>query len=211
MSLKITMMAFLKQFSQWTAIALLILFTLLGTVGTPALASILRTADSGAIVVQSRRTVRDQHRQSWQVIAFKRVQPDAADEAIYLRLVAFPGSVAIDHPQPILLSNVQGQVWTAADRSDQISVSAQPSIRQSVGQYELQAVLPALSDQTLRLEIPIVDQDAIVLRIPPALIQEWQTVAQTVAEQLVKDCDRFPLEARQNPAFPEWTGCRVEE
>lgn len=200
------MTAFLKRFSQWTAIALIILlgFT---AFSAPALASILRTADTGAIVVQSRRTLRDQHRQSWQVIAFKRVQPDAPEEAIYLRLVAFPGSVAIDHPQPILLSNVQGQVWSAADRSDQIALSAQPSVGQSVGQYELQAVLSTLPDQTLRLEVPTL-QEAIVLRIPPALIQEWQTVAQSEASQLVKNCDRFPLEARQNPDFPEWTGCR---
>ncbi len=208
-------MDLLKQFSQWTAIARLLFIAFgmvlitFGTVNTPAHASLLRTADSGAIVVQSRRTLRDQHRQSWQVIAFKRVQPDAPEEAIYLRLVAFPGSVAIDHPQPILLSNVQGQVWTAADRSDQITV-AQPSVGQSVGQYELQAILSALPDQTLRLEVPTA-QEAIVLRIPPALIQEWQAVAQSESSQLVNACAQFPLEARQNSAFPEWTGCRSTE
>ncbi|MBI4783835.1 MAG: DUF3122 domain-containing protein [Oscillatoriophycideae cyanobacterium NC_groundwater_1537_Pr4_S-0.65um_50_18] len=176
---------------------------LLGT-ALPATASLLRTADAGTIVVQSRRTLRDQNRQSWQAIAFKRVQPDLSDQPLYLRLVAFPDSVAIDHPQPILLSNIQGQVWTAADRSDQIAAFPQPS----VGQYELQAVLPNLSDQPLRLEVPTVNGEAIVLRIPIALIQEWRVVAQSQVSQLTQDCGQFPLEARQNPDFPEWTGCR---
>lgn len=192
---------------RWTTIAFLIsLFWLTDCCNSLAIASILRTADtSGAIVVQSRRTLRDSDRQSWQVIAFKRVQPDGLDDSVNLRLVGFSNQIEIAHPQPILLMDIQGRGWTAADVSDQIAVAfPQPT----VGQYQLQPVLSELStDQPLRLEVLTQAGEVIVLRIPPALIQEWQSVASVNASQLVKACDLFPLEARQNPAFPNWTGC----
>jgi hypothetical protein len=175
---------------------------------SPASASILRTADTAdAIVVQSRRTLWDAKHHSWQVIAFKRVQPGVA-ETIQLRLVAFPNRGKIAHPQPLRLSDIQEQAWLLDDRSDQISVMA--TTLDTVGQYDLEAVLAQLPTQRLRLEIPIVDHDPIGLRIAPSLIQEWQAVAQTEASQLIDTCDQFPLEARHNPAFPAWTHCRID-
>jgi Protein of unknown function (DUF3122) len=200
---------YFSSFFRWTAIASLISLFWLADCNPPAMASILRTADtSGAIVVQSRRTVRDPARQSWQVIAYKRVQPNGLDQSMYLRLVGFSNRIEIAHSQPIILMDVQGHMWTAADVSDQILVtSPQPT----VGQYQLQSVLSELSAyQPLRLEVPTQNGEAIVLRIPPALIQEWQSIAQVDANQLIEACNLFPLEARQSPAFPEWTGCRLE-
>ncbi|HEY9644413.1 MAG TPA: DUF3122 domain-containing protein [Coleofasciculaceae cyanobacterium] len=199
----------LKRVWQWGAIAALsLLFWWIDLDPLPAAASILRTADaSGAIVVQSRRTLRDPTRQSWQVIAFKRVQPSGLDAAVNLRLVGFSNQIEIAHPRPLVLMDIQGHLWTAADISDQISVtSPQPT----VGQYQLQGILSELSThQPLRLEVPIQNGEAIVLRIPPALIQEWQSIAPVDASQLIQACDQFPLEARQNSDFPEWTGCRI--
>lgn len=175
-----------------------------------ASARILRTADlSDAIVVQSRRTLYDRHHQSWQLVAFKRVKPDVAADSLRLRLVGFPGHIQIAHPQPIAFVGLQEQTWAAADRSEQILVTDLPP---NVGQYDLQAVLAQLpTDQRLRLEVRTVDRDIITLQIPPPIIQEWQTIANTTVNQLMNGCEQFPLEARQNPHFPQWTGCRIEQ
>lgn len=201
----------------WTAIAhLTSLFWLTGALTlSSADASLLRTADNlGAIVVQSRRTLWDQNHHSWQVIAFKSVRPDRPDAETYLRLVGFLDQTEIAHPQPIALVGI-GQVWMAADRSDQIStqISTAPqpvTLPANMGQYALEPILAELSPtQKLRLELPRVDQGAIVLQIPPALVEEWQQVSGSTADPLVNACELFPLEARQNPAFPDWTGCRT--
>jgi hypothetical protein len=55
-----------------------------------------------------------------------------------------------------------------------------------------------------------VNQTEIVLPVSPALIEEWQTVVNTHHSDLVGACAKFPVEARQNPAFPAWIGCRQE-
>ena len=179
----------------------------------PAQAAILYNADtSGSVVVQSRRTLRDQERYSWQVIAFKLIQPDQREGEIALRLVGFPGSVEIDSQQPIQLSNPNGKSLLITNISDQIPVKMpQPH----VGQYDLQASLTELPTHS-RLDLHIstvnatVNRTKIILPISPALIEEWLTVVNTHYSDLVGACDQFPVEARQNPAFPNWIGCRQD-
>lgn len=177
-----------------------------------AAATVLYTADAAnAIVVQSRRTIRDQERQSWQVIAFKSVRTDEQDLPLTLRVVGFPGGPAIAHPEPGQLIDLQQRVWLLPDRSAQVAVD--PALPFSLGQYDLAAVLRQLpTTQRLQLQLPTADAaNPIVLSIPPALIHEWQTVAAAAASDLVNRCDLFPMEARQNPKFPLWTGCRLAE
>jgi Protein of unknown function (DUF3122) len=176
--------------------------------GLPAHAAILYNADtSGAVVVQSRRTLRDQNHYSWQVIAFKSVASDQRETKIALRLVGFPGAVEIDQSQPIQLSAAQTQLQLA-NLSAQIPLNTpQPH----VGQYDLQGALPDLpTESRLELRIPIAPPAtaATILPISPALLAEWQTVVNTHYADLVKACDQFPAEAKQNPAFPAWVGCR---
>lgn len=191
---------------------MLSLFLWLGIAGwtiPPAAAALLYTADTAnAIVVQSRRTLRDQSRQSWQVIAFQAVRPDVLPSStVALRLVGFPGQSQIDHAIPANLTDETGQGWQLSDRTDRIIGSPPPS----VAEYDLQPILASLpTDRRLQLAVPT-SQQPIVLGIPPALVQEWQTVAATTAAQLIDRCEVFPLEARQNPQFPAWTGCRLGE
>lgn len=175
---------------------------------TPAAdASILYTADtSGSVIVQSRRTVRDQDRYSWQVIAFKQIQADTREGEVYLRLVGFPGAVEINHSQPITLTSPKGETLTIDTLADQIAIGlpAQPH----VGQYHLQAALPNLpTEYRLQLDLPTAQPPAITLQIPPALIQEWQTVVNTHHGDVVHACSKFPVEAQQNSAFPAWVEC----
>jgi hypothetical protein len=174
-----------------------------------AAAAILRTADTAdAIVVQSRRTLWDAQQQSWQVIAFKRIQPHTSTPTA-LRIVGFPDRYVIDHPQPLSLSAGQAQTWSLADRSDQIV--ATPATLATVGQYDLQSVLFQLPAQRLQLELPLKDHEPIALRVSPGLIQEWQQIAQVEASQLVDACEQFPRAARQHPDFPAWTQCRLSD
>lgn len=190
-------------------VALVVLFlSVLFLTSTPAAtAAVLYTADtSGSVIVQSRRTLRDQDRYSWQVIAFKQIQADTREGGVYLRLVGFPGAVEIDHSQPITLTDPKGGVLTMDDHSDRIAVGV-PS-QPHVGQYDLQAALPNLpTEYRLQLQIATRQSAPILLQIPPALIQEWQTVVNTHHGDVVRACDKFPVEAQQNPAFPAWVEC----
>ena len=180
----------------------------LALLSPPAIAAVLYTADtSGSVIVQSRRTLRDQDHHSWQAIAFKPISPDGSG-GLSLRLVGFPGVVEIAHPQAIVLTNPQGQRIYVADISDQISAQNSVTLppQPHVGQYDLQASLPQLSiDYRLQLELPT--RPPALLQLPPALLQEWQTIANTQPSDLIHACTKFPIEAQHNPDFPAWVGC----
>ncbi len=173
---------------------------------SPASATILYTADtSGAVLIQSRWTLRDTERHSWQVITFKRVEPDGREAGLVLRLVGFPGVVELAHPQPIAFVDLKGRSQPAADDSEQIS--ANPPAH--VGQYDLQSVLLQLPLERLQLALPL-RSGATEIRISPAMLEEWQKVASVRYGELQNSCDKFPVEARQNPAFPAWVGCSAQ-
>jgi hypothetical protein len=192
----------------WLLSGLTALVLWLGWQGVnPADAATLYTADTaGAVLVQSRWTLRDSDRHSWQVIVFKQVQPDGREAGLVLRLVGFPSAVEIVHPQPIALIDLKGRAQFAADYSDQISANP-PS---HVGQYDLQSVLVQLPFERLQLEVPLLNSGAAKIRISPAMLEEWQHIAALHHSDLQHACDKFPVEARQNPAFPSWVGCSTE-
>ena len=81
-----------------------------------------------------------------------------------------------------------------------------------VGQYDLQASLAQLSiDSRLQLALPTrpLTQPPTLLQLPPALLQEWQTIANTQPSDLIHACTKFPIEAQHNPDFPAWVGCPI--
>ena len=144
----------------------------------PSAAAAIRQLEEapGQVVYQSRQTLKDQHGDSWQAIAFKRIRPDGTT-SVALRLVGFPGVSAIDRSRPLTLTNSLGKTLTAADASAQIFIdAAEPET--NVGQYDLQPLLPQLQAKIpLRLTLPTLAGESILLNAPAALIQEWQTVA----------------------------------
>ncbi|OKH27164.1 DUF3122 domain-containing protein [Chroogloeocystis siderophila] len=129
----------------------------------------------GQMVYQSRQTLKDQWGNIWQAIAFKRVRPEGT-ATIYLRLVAFPGVVEVDHTRPLKLINSLGKTWTANDVSQQIFTdSAHPE--PNVAQYDLQPILMQLNPAVpLRLEVPSLSQSSITLNVSPALLEEWRSL-----------------------------------
>lgn len=126
-------------------------------------------------VSQSRQILKDQQGRSWQAIAFQRTFPDRAD-SIYLRLVGFPGTVNIDHSQPLVLTNSMGKVLTAADVSHDMFTD-QAQMEPDIGQYDLQPILMQLESAIpLRLILPTLDQSEISLNVSPDVVEEWQSL-----------------------------------
>lgn len=161
----------------WGALLLSVLWGL-GLLNPPSAAAAMRQLEEapGQQVYQSRQSLKDQHGNTWQVIAFKRVRPDG-QTSFDLRLVGFPGSVAIDRSQPLMLTNSLGKTLTATDDSSHIfTASTQPE--PNVGQYNLQPLLSQLQvELPLNLALPTLSGDRVSLSVAPALIEEWQTVA----------------------------------
>ncbi|MEE3719844.1 DUF3122 domain-containing protein [Tumidithrix elongata RA019] len=129
----------------------------------------------GQMVYQSRQTLKDQHGNSWQAIAFKRIPPNGKT-SFDLRLVGFPGMVDIDRSKPLLLTNSLGGTSTADDTSSFIFTDLSTP-EPSVGQYNLQPIL-----SQLQVEIPLMlilsasNGEEIHLSVPPSFVQEWQTL-----------------------------------
>ncbi len=159
------------------AIVLGVLFGL-GILNPPSAVAAIRQLEEapGQIVYQSRQTLKDQQGDTWQAIAFKRIHPEG-QMSLELRLVGFPGRVAISHGQPLTLTNSLGKTLSAQDTSGSIfSQGATPEA--NVGQYDLQPLLLQLQPELpLQLTLPTTKGDAIDLGIPPALVQEWQALA----------------------------------
>lgn len=162
------------------SICLLLTIFVLGWVGimpSPhALAAIRQLEEApGQMVEQSRQSLKDQHGNSWQAIAFKRILPDGK-MSFYLRLVGFPGIVKIDHHQPLTLTNSLGKTLTVIDMSKEIFTSKLPE--PNISQYDLQPLLPQLQAEIpWQLTLPTLGGTPIHLSIPPALVEEWLAVS----------------------------------
>lgn len=142
-------------------------------------AAAIQTVDEapGQVIYRSRQRLQDQHGNAWQAIAFQRISADET-RSFDLRLIGFPGVVEIDRTQPLTLTNSLGDVLLAVDSSSGI-FSDSNHAEANVGQYDLQPLLPQLQAEIpIELTLPILNGDAVRLSIPPALVQEWHTVAE---------------------------------
>jgi hypothetical protein len=171
----------IRRFFSWLlllgAIALGVLLAL-GMLDPPSATAAIRQLEEvpNQIVYQSRQSLKDQHGNTWQTVAFKRIRPDG-NSSFELRLVGFPDLVAIDHSQPLTLTNSLGKTLTAADTSSGIFTDKSQS-QPHVGQYDLQPLLSQLlAEIPLQLALPTVSGEAIRLSVPSSLVQEWQIVA----------------------------------
>ncbi|MEM8807904.1 MAG: DUF3122 domain-containing protein [Cyanobacteria bacterium P01_G01_bin.38] len=158
-------------------IALVLLFTSVETLAIAPVAADIRQLEEapGQIVYQSRQPLRDQHNNSWQAIAFKRIRPDGS-ASLYLRLVGFPDVIDIDRSQPLVLTNSLGKTLTANDASQQIFTDA-TAPAPNVGQYDLAPIVSELQAAIpLKLSLRTTQGEPVELVISPALLQEWQTL-----------------------------------
>lgn len=171
----------IRQIFSWLLLVGAIVLGLLlgsGVFNPPHATAAIRQLEEapGQVVYQSRQTLKDQHGNTWQAIAFKRIRPNKKI-SVELRLVGFPGVAAIDRTQPLTLTSSLGKTLIALDDSSQIfTESARPEPQ--VGQYNLQPLLPKLqAELPLKLTVPTLDGEAVRLAVSPSMVQEWQSLA----------------------------------
>ena len=157
-------------------LAILICILLVVWSSFPAFAAVTQIEEyPGQMLYQSRQNLRDQTGKSWQAIAFKRIHSEGS-ASVSLRLVGFPGTVELDHTQPLTLITSMGQTLTAQDISSEISQDT--STQTNVAEYDIKSVLPELqSEIPIHLTLPVVSGSAVELEIPFTAIQEWQTIS----------------------------------
>lgn len=168
-----------KSWQGARTIALLIILTLLLLLLFPSPAQAdIRTLEEapGQVLYQTRTTVKDQHGNRWQAIAFKRHKSDGSD-ILGLRLVGFPGAAVIDRTRPLKLIDSLGQELTAADVSAKIFTD-ESSPEPHIGQYDLGPVLEDIQPAVpLELQIPVQSGEPVVLVLAPPTLAEWKQLS----------------------------------
>lgn len=166
----------IRQIFSWLLLLgtlVLLLLLGLGTLTTaPAAAAIRQMEEApGQVLLQSRHTLRDEKGNAWQVVLFKRIEPDDST-TINLRLVGFPDRTKFAHPHPLKITTGRGAVFTADD------LFAQKAPASNVGQYDLKDILPQLPIAgSVDLSLMVDGDRAIDLSIPAEVTLEWQSLA----------------------------------
>lgn len=128
------------------------------------------------VLYQSRQSLRDRQRQTWQAIAFKRVST-TGESSLYLRIIGFPDRTLLEQNQPLLLQDMVGQTWAAESAITEIFTQGPPAA--NVGQYRLDALIAQLQPGSpYWLMLPGSDGQPVELKAPPIVVQEWQAIAQ---------------------------------
>ncbi len=122
----------------------------------------------GVLRYHSQVSIKDKQGYSWQVLLFKKINP-GAKQSLHLRLVGFPGVFEFSHPHSLEIVTANGKLLGASD------VFASSSPAPNVGEYDLTDVLPQLTTiQSLQLNLPLLDKEKFILKIPKSLVIEWQ-------------------------------------
>ncbi|MBK1990858.1 DUF3122 domain-containing protein [Sphaerospermopsis aphanizomenoides BCCUSP55] len=124
---------------------------------------------SGEVLYRSQVKLDDDFGKVWQVVLFKQVYPGQKSQ-INLRLVGFPGSQELIHPQPLRITSNTGKIWNASD----IFLDEAPA--PTVGQYDFTEILPQLPLDSLTLAIPLPGKKSINISVPTHVVKEWQTI-----------------------------------
>lgn len=177
-----------RQRILYTSLSLTLLLCLGSSLGSasPAWAAVQRFEEApGQVVYQTRASLKDQVGHTWQVIAFKRIRANG-ESSLDLRLVGFPGTVAIDRTQLLSFTSVVGQSLSATDTSAEIfDPVSQPDPNfgpydpePHVGQYDLRPLLADLRPELpWQIQIATLAGPEVRLAIPPLVVQDWQSLA----------------------------------
>jgi hypothetical protein len=121
------------------------------------------------VIYRSQVKLDDQSGKVWQVVLFKQVYLEQPSN-INLRLVGFPNSAELIHPQPLRITTNTGKVWNAND----IFLDQAPA--PTIGQYDFTEILPQLPPESLILSIPLVGTNLINISVPIHVVKEWQSL-----------------------------------
>ena len=115
--------------------------------------------------LRSLESLRDLDYQTWQVVVYQK------DDKIVLRIVGFPGSLRLNHPE-FLTVEAGIKTWNLEDITLKNSELSNDS-RQAAAEFELQPLLLGLQNKRpLRLSLPGAFTE---LPIPPYLVEEWRS------------------------------------
>ncbi|WP_084669083.1 DUF3122 domain-containing protein [Spirulina major] len=167
--------ALFRLLRRGSAIALLLCCISFGF-SAPAQADLYTHIDApGRMLYRSKASIRDLNRQTWQAIAFTHTYGDHRDPVL-LRIVGFPDLTPLDHEQPLILETSLGKRFQLPNVSTKIK--RDPSeIPDNVAQYDITSIIPDLDPAIpCLLSVPTQSQSLFILKIPPRLIQEWQSI-----------------------------------
>ncbi|MCE2718838.1 MAG: DUF3122 domain-containing protein [Dolichospermum sp.] len=128
------------------------------------------------VIYRSQVKLDDQSGKVWQVVLFKQVYLDQPSN-INLRLVGFPNSAELIHPQPLRITTNTGKIWNAND----IFLDTAPA--PTIGQYDFTEILPQLPPESLTLGIPLPGKKFINILVPIHVVKEWQSLQSLMANE----------------------------
>ncbi len=164
----------MRRIGQAVVIRLAIVLLLVGFVGLtpqPAQAAVTQIKDpSGQILYRSQHRLRDDFGKAWQVVVFKQTAPQNGGDSLYLRLMGLPGSAEVVHPKALKIRTQEDQVFQA----DDVFMSEAPIA--TMGEYNVQAIVPKLPVEEVLLGIPLGGEDYLKLWVPRSIVQEWHEV-----------------------------------
>lgn len=165
--------SFLQIFLRLLLLGTVTIFIFLGldiSTSKRAIAAITRLESvPGEIIYRSQLKLEDKSGHIWQVILWKQIYP-GHPSTVNLRLVGFPGSAELIHPQPLRITKATGEVLIAPD----VFLDSAPA--PTIGQYNFQDILPKLPVESLLLSIPLPGEKFINISVPQSVVKEWQTV-----------------------------------
>jgi hypothetical protein len=140
-----------------------------GFFGTSAMALLRQHHETPDVLrYHAQDSLKDRDGNTWQVLLFP--EHNQNDQTTYyLRLVGFPGVNSFNHPQSLEVLTSQGKVLNATD------AYAQSAPAPNVGQYDFTVIInQLLGKQSLTLSVPLQANQELALKIPRAVLLEWQ-------------------------------------
>lgn len=157
------------------AFSMLLVIAIALTPIAPAWAEFQTEQVNGQMLYKSWQTFYDIDRHSWKAIAFRQIG-DLGITPVYLRLITFPGTANVDHEKSLTLLRPDAEPLLLADETAAIASNA--PLYPNVAQYDLSLILSQLDPtQPIRLSLPAVNGQPILLKVPPGAIREWQAIA----------------------------------
>lgn len=134
-----------------------------------ALASVHTYSDATGVLYRSLSRVQDDADRAWQAVFYKKIQPGQSD-FIHLRLIGFPGVIALDHNQPLEIE-ANRSLLSAKD------VTAKDFPTSHVAEYDFKPILHQLDTDTKLALIVHLKSGRVRLEISQVTALEWWRVA----------------------------------
>ncbi|MDJ0600603.1 MAG: DUF3122 domain-containing protein [Crocosphaera sp.] len=124
------------------------------------------------LLYKSIQTWRDQSKNPWQLIFFKEIKGDN-QPTINLRLVGFPDLFEFEQPQPLII-NIRDDLTI---KVPDVFTSDQEAFSPNMGQYNFNSIIDKLeSNNFWILELPLKDNDSIMIKVPYFILEEWEKI-----------------------------------